>query len=189
MGISIDSLFLNFGCQLFRTELYKISKAIYLVEICFCAGHLGFLSLYEKFQFRPSHFINFGASLINVTHLLRWFQIPFSKVFWTTFDFHFHFDWNATSRTILHDCLSSSIIHLRLHMYRYIDSFLIEYHLLFVVILVKMFANVFSYNPITSSWKEFSKTSIYTATADEFNSSVILTRLKVTFAAIRSGIV
>lgn len=74
-------------------------------------------------------------------------------------------------------------------MYRYIDSFLIEYHLLFVVILVKMFANVFSYNPITSSWKEFSKTSIYTATADEFNSSVILTRLKVTFAAIRSGIV
>lgn len=49
-----------------------------------------------------------------------------------------------------------------------------------------MFANVFSYNPITSSWKEFSKTSIYTATADKFNSSVILTRPKVTFAAIRS---
>lgn len=38
-------------------------------------------------------------------------------------------------------------------------------------------------------WKEFSKTSIYTATADEFDSSVMLTRPNVTFAAIRSGIV
>lgn len=52
-----------------------------------------------------------------------------------------------------------------------------------------MFANVFSYNPITSSWKEFSKTSIHTATADEFGSSVMHTRPNVTFAAIRSGIV
>lgn len=76
-----------------------------------------------------------------------------------------------------------------LHMYRYIDSLRIKYHLLSVVILVKMFANVFSYNPMTSSWKEFSKTSIYTATADEFDSSVLLTRPNVTFAAIRSGIV
>lgn len=76
-----------------------------------------------------------------------------------------------------------------LHMYRYIDSLRIKYHLLSVVILVKMFANVFSYNPITSSWKEFSKTSIYTATADEFGSSVMHTRPNVTFAAIRSGIV
>lgn len=62
-------------------------------------------------------------------------------------------------------------------------------HLLSVVLLVKMFTYVFSYNPITSSWKEFSKTSIYTATADEFDSSVMLTRPNVTFAAIRSGIV
>lgn len=76
-----------------------------------------------------------------------------------------------------------------LHMYRYIDSLRIKYHLLSVVILVKMFANVFSYNPITSSWKEFSKTSIHTATADEFGSSVMHTRPNVTFAAIRSGIV
>lgn len=76
-----------------------------------------------------------------------------------------------------------------LHMYRYIDSLRIKYHLLSVVILVKMFANVFSYNPITSSWKEFSKTSIHTATADEFGSSVMHTRPNVTFAAIRSGII
>lgn len=76
-----------------------------------------------------------------------------------------------------------------LHMYRYIDSLRIKYHLLSVVILVKMFANVFSYNPMTSSWKEFSKTSIYTATADEFDSSVRLTRPNVTFASIRRGIV
>lgn len=158
------------------------------MEICFCAGQLGFLSLYGTFKFRPSHLINFGASQMIVTHFLRWFQIPFSEVFWTTFDFHFHFDWNATSKTILHDCHSSSIIHLMLHMYRYIDSLRIKYHLLSVVILVKMFANVFSYNPITS-WKEFSKTSIYTATADEFDSSVRLTRPNVTFAAIRSEIV
>lgn len=100
MGMSIDSLFLNFGCQLFRAELYKIIIAIYLVEICFCAGQLGFLSLYGTFQFGPSHLINFGASLMIVTDLLRWFQIPFSEVFWKTFDFHFHFDWNATSKTI-----------------------------------------------------------------------------------------
>lgn len=100
MGMSIDSLFLNVGCQLYRAELYKISIAIYLVEICFCAGQLGFLSLYGKFKFRPSHLINFGASQMIVTHFLRWFQIPFSEVFWTTFDFHFHFDWNATSKTI-----------------------------------------------------------------------------------------
>lgn len=49
MGLVIDSLYLNFGCQLFRTVLYKISIAISLVEICFCARQLGFLSLYGKF--------------------------------------------------------------------------------------------------------------------------------------------
>lgn len=96
MGMSIDSLFLNFGCQLFCAEISKMSIAIYLVEICFCAGQLVFLSLYGKFKFRPSHLINFGASLMIVTHLLRWFQIPFSEVFWRTYHFHFHFDWNAT---------------------------------------------------------------------------------------------
>lgn len=141
----------------FRAELYKISIAIYLVEICFCAGQLVFLSLYEKFQFRPSHLINFGASLMIVTHLLRWFQIPFSEVFWRTYHFYFHIDWNATSKTLLHDCHSSSIIHLMLHMYRYIDSLRIKYHLLSVVILVKMCVNVFSYNPITSCGKNFQK--------------------------------
>lgn len=71
------------------------------------------------------------------------------------------------------------------------DSLRIEYHLLSVVILVKMFANVFSYNQITtSSGKEFPKTSIDTATApEEFDSSVMLTRPNVTFAGVRSGIV
>lgn len=182
--------FINFGCQLFRAELYKITIAISLVEICFCAGQLGFLSLYGKFSFRPSHLINFGASLMIVTHLLRWFQIPFSKVFWRTFDFHFHFDWNATSNTtVQNDCRQiSSIEFLILDVFEYIDSLCIKYHLLSVVIIVQMFANVFNYDLITktSEW-DFQETFNNTkATNEEIDSSFMLTRL--TFACLRIGI-
>lgn len=91
--------------------------------------------------------MNYGVSLMIITHLFRWFNIPFDKIFWRTYDFDFHYDWNATSN---HDCHSSRIIFLILHLYTYIDSLRIEYHLLSVVILVKMFANVFSYNQITT---------------------------------------
>lgn len=187
----IDSVFLNDGCQSFPTVEYIIAIAISFVEICFFVGQLGFLSLYGKFSFRPSRLINFGASLMIVTHLLRLFKIPFESVYWRTYDFHF--DWNSTSNTTLqHDCRHfSSILFLILEVFEYINSLRIEYHLLSVVIIVKMFADVFSYDRITTFLEEdFQETSIDTETATEdINSSVMLTRQTSTFAVLKSGIV
>lgn len=74
-------------------------------------------------------------------------------------------------------------------MYRYIDLLCIEYYFFFVVIFVKMFVNVFSYNLIIFLWKEFLKILIYIVIVDEFNLFVIFIRLKVIFVVIRSGIV
>lgn len=160
LGLQVSlTLLWIWECQLtlyfltFRAELYKISIAIYLMEICFCAGQLGFLSLYGKFNLDPRTWLILAhlkwSSLIFFVGfrylLMRFFGQPLIFIFILI----------GMQHRILHDCHSSSIIHLMLHMYRYIDSLRIEYHLLYVVILVKMFANVFSYNPITSSWKEF----------------------------------
>lgn len=157
----------------------------------FFVGQLGFLSLYGKFSFRSSRLINFGASLIFVTHLLRLFKIPFESVYWRTYKFHF--DWNATSNTTLqHDCRQfSSILFLILEVFTYIDSLRVEYHLLSVVIIVKMFANVFSYDQITKfSEGNFQETFIDTETATEdTDSSVMRTRQTSTFDVIKSGIV
>lgn len=139
MVMDIDSLFLNNGCHLFSTVKCRKVIAISFVEVLFFVGQLGFISLYRKFSFRPSHLINIGASIMIVTHLIRWFLIHFSEVFWRTYDFYFKFDWNATSNTtVQNDCLHfSSIEHLILEVFEYIDSLSIEYNLLSVLLLSK----------------------------------------------------
>lgn len=191
MLYDIDSVFLNDGCQLPPTIEDIITITISFVEICFFVGQLGFLSLYGKFSFRSSRLINFGASLIFVTHLLRLFKIPFESVYWRTYKFHF--DWNATSNTTLqHDCRQfSSILFPILEVFTYIDSLRVEYHLLSVVIIVKMFANVFSYDQITKFLEgNFQETFIDTETATEdTDSSVMRTRQTSTFDVIKIGIV
>lgn len=119
-----------------------------------------------------------------------------------TFVFHFH--WNAShlsnrtlnthtsNRTLHTDCyFLSSIGWLNLHLSTYMNLLCIEYHLFSVVIVVKLFANVFSYDPVSiSSEEDLSETSSYTETTiEEFYSSVMLSWQTLKFSALKNSIV
>lgn len=167
---------------------YHLSIVTHLIEICFCVGQLGFLSLYGQFCFRPSSLINYGISLMIITHLLRWFRMLFDSVMHAR-------NWMPSNVTRMDDCFrSSNITAIRYNLELYINPLITEYSLLSVAIAVSMFANIFRNNSVQTSLHidlpEIStETEDQTTTNNESNSSEHLKRRISTIIAISSGIV
>ncbi|XP_052706802.1 uncharacterized protein LOC128182252 [Crassostrea angulata] len=143
MGANIDC-FLKDGSQPYMIA-YDLNIVTHLIEICFCIGQLGFLSLYGQFYFRPSSLINYGISLMIIAHLLRWFRIFFYSVMYARI-------WKPSNVTRLDDCFRSSNINtIRYDLKSYINPLIIEYSLLSVAIAVRMLVNIFRNNSVQAS--------------------------------------
>ncbi|XP_052706326.1 proton channel OtopLc-like [Crassostrea angulata] len=186
MSANIDCL-LKDGRQPYSIA-YDLSIVTNLIDICFCIGQLGFLSLYGQFCFRPSSLINYGISLMIITHLLHWFKMIFDSVIYAR-------NWMPSNLTRLDDCFrSSNITNISHDLILYINPLITEYSLLSVTIAVGMFVNIFRNNSVQASLPidppEIStETEDQTTTNDESNSSEHLTRRVSTIIAISSGIV
>eukprot|EP00105_Crassostrea_gigas_P041218 XP_019925366.1 PREDICTED: uncharacterized protein LOC109619544 [Crassostrea gigas] len=167
---------------------YDLSIITHLIEISFCIGQLGFLSLYGQFYFRPSSLINYGISLTIIAHLLRWFRMIFDSVINAR-------NLMPSNVTRLDDCFrSSNITAIRYDLESYINPLITEYSLLSVAIAVRMFVNIFhkssSLTFLCNEPSEIStKTKHQTTTNELSKSSQLLTGRISTIIAISSGIV
>ncbi|XP_061194324.1 uncharacterized protein LOC133202501 [Saccostrea echinata] len=106
-----------------------------VIEIFFCIGQLGFLSLYGKYRFKSSSLINYGISFMVIAHLLRWCRSFFDSVMEESRMS------SMSNKTTIYDCFYNSVIYISIRKISapYIGPIIDEYCLLSVAIAIKMF--------------------------------------------------